>query len=124
MVTSMINDKVVVYDEVKKKWSYKISKQPLEAKVLEQLIKKLEAQEAEKKAKPVLAICLGNFGVPAKKRFFTPVDGLENKKVWPLNEKAKGGRQFVLAKDQQYNVHPRIMDNPNAKTMFKAVKSG
>lgn len=122
MITSIINDKAVFFDEKKKAWYYKTSKLPLEAKVLEKLNKYIERMKAEKDAKFVLAVCLGDFGVPAKKRFFKPVAGMENKKVWPSHEKEKRQPLFVLAKGEQYEVHPRIMNNPGAKTMFKVVK--
>lgn len=122
MVTSIINDKVVFFDEKKKAWYYKLSKLPVEIEVKAELEKKLVRMKAEKEAKFVLAVCLGNFGVPAKKRFFKPVAGMENKKVWPSHEKEKRAPLFVLAKGEQYEIHPRIMDNPKAKTMFKAVK--
>ncbi len=122
MVTAFINDKAVFFDEKKKAWYYKLSKEPLEPYVVQDLNKKLAVQKAEDEAKFVLAICLGNFGVPAKKRFFKPVAGMENKRVWPPHEKEKRQPLFVLAKGEQYEVHPRIMNNPGAKTMFKAVK--
>lgn len=122
MITSIVNDKMVFYDEKKKAWYYKLSKQPVEDKSLKELEKKLERMEAEKNAKFILAVCLGDFGVPAKKRFFKPIAGMENKKVWPPHEKEKRTPLFVLAKGEQYEVHPRIMNNPNAKTMFRAVK--
>ncbi len=124
MKTFIINDKAIFYDKDKKKWFYKKSKQTIEPEVLIQLNKKIAAQKAEDEATFILAVCLGNFGVPAKPRFFKPVAGLENTRVWPLHEQVKGNRLFVLAKDEQYNVHPRIMNNPGAKKMFKAVKSG
>ncbi len=124
MKLSIINDRVVVYDKEKKKWIYKLSKQPVDAKGLDILNKKMAKQKAEDEAIFVLAVCLGNFGVPAKPRFFKPVAGVENTRVWPLHEREKGNRLFHLVKDEQYNVHPRIMNNPGAKKMFKAVKGG
>jgi hypothetical protein len=122
MKTAIIDDKEVFFDEKKETWYYKISKQPLEAKVLQRLKKHLERMEAEKNAKFILAVCLDNFGVPAKARFFRPIAGPENKKVWPSHERENKQPLFVLAKGEQYEVHPRIMNNPKAKNMFKAVK--
>lgn len=122
MATSTINDKAVFFDEKKKVWRYKNTKIQLATEILAELNKKIKRMEAEKEAKFVLAECLGNFGVPAKKRFFKPVAGMDNKKVWPPHEKENRSPLFVLAKGEQYEVHPRIMDNPGAKTMFKAVK--
>jgi hypothetical protein len=124
MNLAIINDRVVIYDKDKKKWIYKLSKQPLDEKAMKELNAKIAKQKAEDEAKPILAVCLGNFGVPAKTRFFKPVAGPENKKVWPPHEKENRKSLFVLAKDEQYMVHPRIMNNPKAKTMFKAVKGG